>query len=273
MRLLEERVAPGSLVFVVGGEGIVTELEKRGYRVTRSADDAPDAVVQGFAPDVGWRELAEAAFALNAHGGRTPGRASRGSRRTWTGRSRSRAASRRATARSCPRCTPRSDGSRRSRASPRRRSSRRPATVRRASIRSWSATGSTPTSSARTARAWPGGGAHRHRPGQAGAGCGCREPTRLHPRRPARAARAVPGRRAVRGGAVRVGTAAVRVDGRRVVIVSDGDRGLDLLRAACAAIWQSGTAIHALDVAERLYAEPPRGSSPSASVGGVAWAG
>ena len=56
-----------------------------------------------------------------------------------------------------------------------------------------------------------------------------------------------------RDGAVRVGRARVRVDGRRVVIVSDGDGGLDLLRAACAAIWQSGTAIHALDVPASLY--------------------
>ena len=29
-----------------------------------SADDAPDAVVQGFAPELGWKDLAEAAFAL-----------------------------------------------------------------------------------------------------------------------------------------------------------------------------------------------------------------
>ena len=59
---------------------------------------------------------------------------------------------------------------------------------------------------------------------------------------------------AVRGGAVRVGGARVRVDGNRVVIVDEGDGGLDLLRAACAAIWASGTAIHALDVPPRLYA-------------------
>jgi ribonucleotide monophosphatase NagD (HAD superfamily) len=42
----------------------VVEAEKAGYRVTRSADDAPDAVVQGFAPEVAWTDLAEAAFAL-----------------------------------------------------------------------------------------------------------------------------------------------------------------------------------------------------------------
>lgn len=64
MRLLRERVMPGAAVLVVGGDGLVFELEKAGYRVTRSADDAPAAVVQGFAPDVGWVHLAEAAYAL-----------------------------------------------------------------------------------------------------------------------------------------------------------------------------------------------------------------
>jgi glycerol-1-phosphatase len=64
MRLLAEVVPAGSTILVVGGEGLVVELEKAGFRVTRSADDAPAAVVQGFAPDVGWTQLAEAAFAL-----------------------------------------------------------------------------------------------------------------------------------------------------------------------------------------------------------------
>ncbi|GAA2016610.1 HAD-IIA family hydrolase [Microbacterium ulmi] len=64
MRLLAERVAPGSTILVVGGDGLVTEVEKAGFAVTRSADDGPAAVVQGFAPDVGWLQLAEAAFAL-----------------------------------------------------------------------------------------------------------------------------------------------------------------------------------------------------------------
>jgi HAD superfamily hydrolase (TIGR01450 family) len=64
MRLLAERIAPGSAVLVVGGDGLVTEVEKAGFVVTRSADDAPAAVVQGFAPEVGWTQLAEAAFAL-----------------------------------------------------------------------------------------------------------------------------------------------------------------------------------------------------------------
>lgn len=64
MRLLSGLVAPGSLVLVVGGDGLIVEVEKAGYRVTRSADDLPDAVVQGFTPEIGWAQLAEAAFAL-----------------------------------------------------------------------------------------------------------------------------------------------------------------------------------------------------------------
>lgn len=66
MRLLRERIAPGAAVLVVGGDGLVFEVEKAGFRVTRSADDAPAAVVQGFAPEVGWSDLAEAAYALAA---------------------------------------------------------------------------------------------------------------------------------------------------------------------------------------------------------------
>ena len=64
MRLLVELVPAGTTVLVVGGDGLVTEVEKAGFVVTRSADDAPGAVVQGFAPEVGWTELAEAAYAL-----------------------------------------------------------------------------------------------------------------------------------------------------------------------------------------------------------------
>lgn len=64
MRLLRERVPAGATLLVVGGDGLVFEAEKAGFRVTRSADDAPAAVVQGFSPDVGWVHLAEAAYAL-----------------------------------------------------------------------------------------------------------------------------------------------------------------------------------------------------------------
>jgi len=71
MRVMKTLVPEGSTIMVVGGAGLVDEVEKAGYTVTRSALDAPAAVVQGFAPDVAWAHLAEAAFALHAPKGET----------------------------------------------------------------------------------------------------------------------------------------------------------------------------------------------------------
>ncbi|TFC88924.1 HAD-IIA family hydrolase [Cryobacterium sp. TmT2-59] len=65
VRLLANEVPAGSRILVVGGEGLVTEVEKGGFVVTRSADDEPAAVIQGFSPELGWKDLAEAAFALH----------------------------------------------------------------------------------------------------------------------------------------------------------------------------------------------------------------
>ncbi|TAJ47020.1 MAG: HAD-IIA family hydrolase [Herbiconiux sp.] len=65
MRLLVDLVSPGATILVVGGIGLVSEVEKAGFTVTRSAADKPAAVVQGFAPEVGWTQLAEASFALS----------------------------------------------------------------------------------------------------------------------------------------------------------------------------------------------------------------
>lgn len=64
MRLLATMVPAPATILIVGGEGLVVEAEKAGYAVTRSAQDSPAAVVQGFSPDVAWTDLAEAAFAL-----------------------------------------------------------------------------------------------------------------------------------------------------------------------------------------------------------------
>jgi HAD superfamily hydrolase (TIGR01450 family) len=63
-RLAAERVPAGSAVLVVGGLGLVEALEERGLRPVRSAEDSPAAVVQGFASDVDWTQLAEAAYAV-----------------------------------------------------------------------------------------------------------------------------------------------------------------------------------------------------------------
>lgn len=62
--LLRETVPAGATVLVIGGDGLIDELTKAGFVPTRSADDNPAAVVQGFAPEVGWADLAEASFAL-----------------------------------------------------------------------------------------------------------------------------------------------------------------------------------------------------------------
>lgn len=64
MRLLADIVPAPATILIVGGDGLVDEAQKAGYTITRSADDAPAAVVQGFAPEVAWTDLAEAAFAL-----------------------------------------------------------------------------------------------------------------------------------------------------------------------------------------------------------------
>ncbi len=65
VRLLADLVPAGSTVLVVGGDGLVDEVVKAGFVPTRSAEESPAAVIQGFAPEVGWTQLAEAAFALH----------------------------------------------------------------------------------------------------------------------------------------------------------------------------------------------------------------
>lgn len=65
VKLLVDLVDPGARILVVGGEGLVSEVERAGFVVVRSADDSPAAVIQGFAPHVAWTDLAEAAYALH----------------------------------------------------------------------------------------------------------------------------------------------------------------------------------------------------------------
>ena len=62
--VLATRLAPGAKVLVVGGAGLVTAVQAAGFVVVTSADDKPDAVAQGFAPELRWAQLAEAAYAV-----------------------------------------------------------------------------------------------------------------------------------------------------------------------------------------------------------------
>jgi len=62
--MLREMVAPGSTVLVVGGDGLLGEVRRAGFTVVSRADESPQAVIQGFAHDVGWEQLSQASFAL-----------------------------------------------------------------------------------------------------------------------------------------------------------------------------------------------------------------
>jgi len=62
--LLATLIPAGSKVLVVGGEGLRFAVSALGFELVESADDEPAGVIQGFAPDVAWRNLAEASYAI-----------------------------------------------------------------------------------------------------------------------------------------------------------------------------------------------------------------
>ncbi|WP_163542205.1 HAD-IIA family hydrolase [Occultella kanbiaonis] len=53
-------------VLTIGGDGLRQAMLAEGLTVVASADDAPTVVVQGFAPTLGWTDLAEAVYAIRA---------------------------------------------------------------------------------------------------------------------------------------------------------------------------------------------------------------
>ncbi|MBU6243582.1 MAG: HAD-IIA family hydrolase [Actinomycetales bacterium] len=63
--LMADRV-PGGRVLAVGGEGVASALRERGLTPVSSYDEHTAGVMQGYGPDVGWRELAEATYAVRA---------------------------------------------------------------------------------------------------------------------------------------------------------------------------------------------------------------
>ena len=64
--LLADRFPAGSAVLVVGGMGLRLAVRARGLRPVTTAADGPLAVVQGYAHDISYGLLAEAALALRA---------------------------------------------------------------------------------------------------------------------------------------------------------------------------------------------------------------
>jgi glycerol-1-phosphatase len=65
-RLLAGLVPRGSTVLVVGGRGLVEAVTEQGLRPVDRLHDGVAGVVQGFGPDLGWRDLAEAVAAVDA---------------------------------------------------------------------------------------------------------------------------------------------------------------------------------------------------------------
>ncbi|MBS1696887.1 MAG: HAD-IIA family hydrolase [Actinobacteria bacterium] len=253
MRLVSRLIPAGSTILVVGGEGLVDEVRKAGFRVTRSADDAPAAVVQGFAPEVGWTDLAEAAFALKVpeDEGGIPWIATN---TDWT--------------------IPQSRG-----VAPGNGtlvSAVHTAIGRLATVAGKPETPIFEEAVARFGAKHPLfigdrldtdiAGASRagidsvlvltgiDRPKHVLAASEGQRPTyilgdlrELHEPYP---------QTKVVGDTVTVRDAAVRVDGVDVVIVSEGDRPIDLVRAGAEAIWRTGRQIFGFRVPERLYADP-----------------
>ncbi|MGN6442914.1 MAG: HAD-IIA family hydrolase [Arthrobacter sp.] len=64
--LLASLLAPGSRILITGSPALAREIELAGLVPVGSQDEEPVAVVQGFSPGIGWKELAEATYVVNA---------------------------------------------------------------------------------------------------------------------------------------------------------------------------------------------------------------
>jgi glycerol-1-phosphatase len=65
-RMLAERLPAGAPVLVVGGSGLRLALRERGLRPVSTAVERPQAVVQGYAPNIGYSLLEEGGLAVAA---------------------------------------------------------------------------------------------------------------------------------------------------------------------------------------------------------------
>ena len=255
VRVLSAQVKPGARVLVVGGRGLRDEVSQAGFFIASSADDEPDAVIQGFAPDVSWNDLAEACYAL---GGTTE------SERPWIATN---------TDWTIPRERGLAPGNGTLVSAVHTAVGRLPivagkpelpifATARdRFSARNPLFIGDRLDTDVK--------GAVRANIDSALVLTGVDGPKQLIAAQPDERptyilsdlrglAEPYPEVRVERGGTVRVGAACVTIEGNDVRILSDGGtpRGkdnIDLLRAACRAIWSSSISLYGLNVPERLY--------------------
>jgi HAD superfamily hydrolase (TIGR01450 family) len=249
VRLLAGLVPAGSRILVIGGDGLSSVVAAAGFTVVDSADDEPAAVIQGFSPELGWKDLAEASFALAGGDAGIPWVATN---TDWTipvargiapGNGTLVSAVHSAVGR-LPVVAGKPEVAIFDEARA-RFGARHPIFIgdrldtdvlgaNRAGIDSVLV-----LTGIDKAKQLLAAGADSRPTYILGDLRGLHEP--------------YPAVEKGRGGATVVGDAVVRVNGTTVEIVREGDDELNLLRAACRAIWDSGLAIYALDVPEKLY--------------------
>lgn len=64
--LLAQKFPAGTRVLVTGSTALAQEVQALGMQVVAGAADSPAVVIQGFDPGLGWADLAEATYAINA---------------------------------------------------------------------------------------------------------------------------------------------------------------------------------------------------------------
>ncbi|PWH05914.1 haloacid dehalogenase [Brachybacterium endophyticum] len=64
VQLLAEHAPAGSRILVLGADGLADAVRGAGFQPVREDAEDVAAVVQGFAPDLGWKQLAEGGYAL-----------------------------------------------------------------------------------------------------------------------------------------------------------------------------------------------------------------
>lgn len=64
LQLASEHLEPGDPVLVLGAPSFRDLVSRSGYRVVDNADEQPRVVFHGHNPETGWRELSEAALAI-----------------------------------------------------------------------------------------------------------------------------------------------------------------------------------------------------------------
>ena len=64
-RLLSGELPEGSKVYLIGGAGLDAALRERGLVPVTSTDDEPVAVVQGYGPDMPWRQVVAGAILVH----------------------------------------------------------------------------------------------------------------------------------------------------------------------------------------------------------------